>query len=181
MLWEIIKITDVMHRKAISLCKDEAFNHRSITRDGSNQYCGHIAELAFANYLDLMLVSYEYCGDMVFDYDFVIGGETYDVKAKARNVPCRYEYDAHVNAYQIGFDVDYYVFASVHMVDKRASNCEFMAWMPKDRYWNDCRMTKIGDDSDGLIEKSDSGKMKYVQMLTMHALVDKLLGVPKWN
>ena len=181
MLYHIINVTDVMHRKAQSMVSDDPFNGRSIIRDGSNQYCGHLAEIAFGQYLGFMQVNYEYVGDDVYDHDFIIGGQTYDVKAKARNVPCRFNYDAHVNVYQMGFNVDYYVFASVHMEGELAKNCEFMSWMPKDRFWDYCHIAKAGDNSDGLIEKAESGKLKYCDMLSMYALDDKLEGVVKCN
>lgn len=181
MLYHIIGVTDVMHRKAKSLMVDKPFNDRSIVKDGSNQYCGRIAELGFCKYLDLLNVNYEYVGDDVFDHDFIIGGETYDVKAKARNVACRFDYDAHVNVYQMGFNVNYYVFASVHMKGDRAFDCEFMSWMPKGRFWDDCHIAKAGDNSDGLIEKVESGKLKYCEMLSMYALDDKFEGVARCN
>lgn len=170
-----IAVTKQMHERAMSMCQMEAFNARSIIRDGSNQYTGNIAELAFMQYLDMFLIEYEHVGHRIYDHDFIINGATYDVKAKARNVPCRIDYDAHVNEYQNVFDVDHYVFASVQFDNDVASNCELMSWYPKDKFWAECHMVKAGDNSDGLIEKAESGKMRYGQMYDMFGLVRGML------
>jgi len=49
-----------------------------------------------------------------------------------------------------------------------------MGWHRKKDYWDECEMKRKGQNSNGLDEREDVGKMKYQQLLPM---ADLFLGL----
>ena len=166
-----VKISESTRKSAKSMCSGKSFNHMTMLEGGAGQYAGNLAELCFIEWMDSLLIPHEYVADQKHGYDFSIGSQTFDIKAKLRNVECRPDYSAHVSLVQSDYKVDNYVFASIRNSQGVAVECELMGWIPKDQFWSDCQRVSSGDNVDGLIEREASGKMEYKNLNKMTDIV----------
>tara|TARA_R110000803_G_scaffold178963_1_gene241407 strand:+ start:31 stop:582 length:552 start_codon:yes stop_codon:yes gene_type:complete len=153
-----------------------AFNNKTILNNGSGQYVGNLAEIVFRDYLNESRLEHDYTAKTSYHYDFKVGDATLDIKAKQRTVKCQRDYDTHVALYQKKSPCHYYVFSSVLIPkgETQAKSVEFMGWHRKKDYWDECEMKRKGQNSNGLDEREDVGKMKYQQLLPM---ADLFLGL----
>jgi len=163
-------VSKYVHDKATEMATGEAFNSMTIIDNGSGQYAGNVAELCFAEFLDMHLLNYQYVAEQKDHYDFIFNGMTIDVKAKQRNVECLTYYDATVSKAQKNYNVDLYVFASLLMNKNKALECQFMGWIPKAQFWQDCTQGIEGDTVRGLVYRTDSGSLQYDNMKSMEDL-----------
>jgi len=165
-----ITVSQYVHNKATEMATGEAFNSMTILDGGSGQYAGNVAELCFSEFLDSYLLNYEYVAKDMGHYDFILNGSTIDVKAKQRNVECLPHYDGNVAKSQKNYDVDLYVFASLLMNKNRALECQFMGWIPKAQFWQDCTEGNSGDTIRGLVLRKSAGSLPYDRMRKMEEI-----------
>ena len=116
----------------------------TILPDGSGQVTGIIAEKWFALLLMEAGISFKWCG-------------------AERTVKPSANYDAHVGIDQKDYDCRIYVFAS--LTDEIVS---FMGWCGKQEFWNSADIVSKGEkDSQGFVERTGAGKIKYNQLRPM--------------
>ena len=149
-----------------------SFNSKTILKSGTGQYVGNLAEIIFRDYLNELMLEHDYTAKTSYHYDFKVGDATLDIKAKQRTVKCQRDYDTHVALYQKKSPCHYYVFSSVLIPkgETKVKSVEFMGWHRKKDYWDECEIKLKGQNSNGLNEREDVGKMKYHQMLPMSDL-----------
>lgn len=143
-----------------------AYNSTTILDNGSGQAAGLIGEMAFAHALAEQRITYQHLGGEAQHHDFIVGDVKIDVKAKQRNVPPSYDYDAHVTASIKDADCRLYVFVSV-----TKGQPTLMGWCGKDEFWSKAKIVCEGDlDERGKAERADAGKMKYSGLREMDSL-----------
>jgi hypothetical protein len=143
-----------------------AYNDTTILENGSGQRAGLIGEMAFAHALAEQRVTYQHLGGDKQHHDFLVGDVKVDVKAKQRNVPPSYDYDAHVTASIKDADCRLYVFVSV-----TNGQPTLMGWCGKDEFWSKARIVQEGElDERGKPERADAGKLKYSALRNMDEL-----------
>ena len=149
----------------------EPYNDLTIIPDGSGQIIGRYAEQEFCNLLVANRLVFTYSGPNKGAVDFTIGDVTLDVKIKQRNVECKPDHDAHVNLYQRDFDVHVYVFASYW---KQADQLQWMGWIGKKKFWEQANIVERGQLDGTFSEPTDSGKLKYSELMPMRTLIERL-------
>ena len=143
-----------------------AYNQTTILDNGTGQTAGLIGEMAFARALAEQRITYQHLGGEKQHHDFLVGDVKIDVKAKQRNVPPSYDYDAHVTASIKDADCRLYVFVSV-----TDGNPTLMGWCGKTEFWANAKMVREGEpDERGKPERADAGKMKYSMLRKMETL-----------
>ena len=143
-----------------------AYNETTILEGGSGQRAGLIGEMAFAQALAEQRITYQHLGGDKQHHDFLIGDVKVDVKAKQRNVPPSYDYDAHVTQSIKDADCRLYVFVSV-----TNGQPTLMGWCGKDEFWSKAKMVLEGEpDERGKPERADAGKVKYSSLREMESL-----------
>lgn len=116
--------------------------------------------MAFAHALAEQRITYLHLGGEAQHHDFLVGDVKIDVKAKQRNVPPSYDYDAHVTASIRDADCRLYVFVSV-----TNEHPTIMGWCGKEEFWSGAKIVSKGEpDERGKPERADAGKMKYSQL-----------------
>ena len=157
-----------------SIYSGEKYNKRTILEGGVGQIAGWQGEAAFALELMKHKLPFTHTGCLNHPYDFVVYSRgrkiTIDVKCKKRNVQPASTYEGHINTYQQRFNVMAYVFANVTQ-----GEVTFMGWMYKKRFWEKARIVEKGQMTDGgFTEYDQSAKMRYVEMVPMDALWERL-------
>jgi len=157
-----------------SIYSGEKYNARTILNDGIGQIAGWQGEAAFALELMKHKLPFTHTGCLNHPYDFIVYAKghkvTIDVKCKKRNVQPRSTFEGHINTYQRNFDVMAYVFANV-----TNGEVTFMGWMSKKQFWKKASIVQKGEVTDGgFTEYDQSAKLKYVEMIPMDALWERL-------
>lgn len=167
-----ISVADSVKSDAKSMQTNEQFNTHTILESGTGQLVGNIAELVFKSQLESLGIDYDYVAQSEFAHDFICSGLKIDIKAKARNVSCRGDYNAHVCRNQSEFDCDIYVFASYN---KKVNELEFLGFIWRKIFWQKCESIKQNSvDKDRFTHLSDSGIVKYQELSPMDELVQIL-------
>jgi hypothetical protein len=170
----MIAVRPAEHEWASRADTGEAFNRTTIMPGGSGQYAGNIAEAVFARVLNRKGVDFRHVGKEQYSHDFEVYSATIDIKAKRRTVVARPDYSAHVAESQERHSCHYYVFASVYCPAGHAEGVEFMGWIPKREFWDQCSRVAPGDKIDGLVERAGAGRMPYRDLRPMGELIDNL-------
>ena len=92
----------------------------------------------------------------LWDLEFL--GIKIDVKTKQRNVAPQPYHDAHIEASQIDYPVDAYVFCSSNM---RLGKTEMVGWAWKHDFDRLCRKVSKGDPDGPFRERADAFKIKH--------------------
>lgn len=101
-------------------------------------------------------------------YDLLAFGLRIDVKAKRRNFPPKLNYDAHVEASQMDYPADVYVFCSFHKITEKA---EPVGWIWKFEFDSQARFVREGDKDGGkFAERCDAYKIKHHLLRNMEDL-----------
>lgn len=117
-------------------------NKFSIRNDGTKMIVSNLAEICFSRqYPTAVRIS-----DKDYNADFTLKGYRIDVKCKERAVYCREDYDVSVEARQMEYDVDWYMFYSYN---SKANVMEFLGGMSKEEYKSKARLYRKGDVLDG--------------------------------
>lgn len=91
-------------------------------------------------------------------WDLELHGITIDVKTKQRNVAPQPHHDAHVEASQIDYPVDAYVFCSSNM---KSGKTEMVGWAWKCEFDGLCKKVKKGNPDGPFRERADAFKIKH--------------------
>lgn len=125
-----------------------------------------IGEMAFAHALAEQRITYLHLGGEAQHHDFLVGDVKIDVKAKQRNVPPSYDYDAHVTASIKDADCRLYVFVSV-----TNEQPTIMGWCGKEEFWDKAKLVLEGElDERGKPERANAGKLKYSELKSIDDL-----------
>ena len=168
------------------------YNKQTILRDGSGPEVGDLAEWEFADWLRKRGLFFLWRGPEKTQFDYVTRNAkrtgsalTIDVKAKDRPRGHSRKYDAHVTWDQRNYEVDIYVFYSVHTSDDLpvfASDARCMGWIRKEDFWKQARWVHKGDKETTpsgrvFIERAAAGKLTYDQLRSMAELEVLLEGL----
>lgn len=168
-------IPDKTHKWALANCSNEAYNGTTLLKGGTGQYVGYIGEAVFGKWLTDSGIPFDYIGNDSFDADFSVQDVTFDVKTKNRTVLPRDDYCAHIPMSQREQETIFYVFTSVLMVKNRAACCDLMGFISKEQFWAKCEDVKAGTTFDnGLLERTDAGKLAYRSLRSMADLHQNL-------
>ena len=94
-------------------------------------------------------------------WDLEFCGIKIDVKTKRRNVAPQADHDAHVEASQIEYPVDAYVFCSSNI---KSGRTEMVGWLWKSEFDCLCRKVKKGDPDGPFRERADAYKIKHYRL-----------------
>lgn len=134
-------------------------NQFSIRSDANKMIVSNLAEIIFERtYPNAVRIS-----DKDFNADFIMNGKRVDVKCKERTVYCKDYYEVSVEARQMEYDTDWYMFYSFN---SRDNVMEFLGGIEKDDY--KCRSTlyKKGDrdPSNGWVVSVDCYNLKISEL-----------------
>lgn len=131
-------------------------NSASIAADDPGRHeTAKAAELLVRDELGASRVSESNVG-CLWDLEFC--GITIDVKTKQRNVSPQAHHDAHIEASQIDYPVDAYVFCSSNM---KSGKTEMVGWAWKHDFDRLCRKVNKGDPDGPFRERADAFKIKH--------------------
>lgn len=113
-------------------------NQFSIRNDGTKMIISNLAEIIFSRtYPNAIRIS-----DSDYNADFVLKGRRVDVKVKERSVFCNPNFEVSVEARQIDYNTDWYMFYSYN---SREQVMEFLGGMRKDEYVKKATLYRKGD------------------------------------
>jgi len=113
-------------------------NRFSIRTDGTKMISSNLAEIVFSKtYPQATRIS-----DSDYHADFVIKGKRVDVKCKERTVLCKEFYEVSVEARQIEYNADWYMFYSYNSKERVM---EFLGGIEKSDYIQKAVLYKKGD------------------------------------
>lgn len=131
----------VIDSKTVELAKnwsDFKGNRFSIRTDGTKMIASNLAEIVFSRtYPSSTRIS-----DKDFNADFIMNGKRVDVKCKERTVFCKEWYEVSVEARQIEYDADWYMFYSYN---SKEMVMEFLGGIEKEYYVKMATLYRKGD------------------------------------
>lgn len=135
-------------------------NRFSIRNDKTKMIVSNLAEIVFSRtYPDAIRIS-----DTDFNADFIWKDNRVDVKCKDRTVYCRDYYDVSIEARQIEYDVDVYVFYSYNSAERIM---EFLGGITKMDYVQKAKLYRKGDivDQNRWIVSVDCYNLKISELI----------------
>ena len=131
-------------------------NKHSVAPDDPERHeAAKAGELLVTEYLGAKRVSEKNVGSL---WDLEFQGLLIDVKTKQRNFDSRPDFDAHVEASQINYPVDAYVFCSNN---KRSGKTDMVGWIWKKDFDRLCKRVSKGDPDGIFFEQADAYKIKH--------------------
>jgi hypothetical protein len=131
-------------------------NKHSVAPDDAGRHeVAKAGELLVAEYLGAKRVSEKNVGSL---WDLEFQGLLIDVKTKQRNFDSRPDFDAHVEASQINYPVDAYVFCSNN---KLSGKTDMVGWIWKKDFDRLCQRVSKGDPDGIFFEQADAYKIKH--------------------
>jgi hypothetical protein len=166
-----MEITDQMHRDAMSRVQSGKVNDKSL--NGSlSQYTGFIGEQVVMKYFDVKSVRYEYKGDKVYDYDLEVGQVKIDIKSLRRKSFISDKFEHAIPNYSQVMNCHLYIFVSVKIPDKRATEANIMGWCGHKWFWDNAEPVDKGVFRDnGMTHKADNSSIRYSQLKPIEDLI----------
>jgi hypothetical protein len=166
-----MEITDQMHQDAMSMVQSGKMNDSSL--NGSlSQYTGFIGEQVVMKYFDVKSISYQYKGDKVYDYDLEVGQVRIDIKSLRRTSYLSDKFEHAIPNYSQVMSCHLYIFVSVKIPDKRATEANIMGWCGHKWFWDNAESVDKGVFRDnGMTHKANNSSIRYSQLKPIEDLI----------